>query len=160
MFNINIITVGKLKENYLKDACNEYIKRLGVYCKVKVTELPEYRLPDKPSEKEISNALTAEGESILAVLPKVGAAAAMCIEGKQMSSEDFAKKLEKFASEGKSTVSFIIGSSFGLSDNVKQSADIRMSMSEMTFPHQLARVMLLEQIYRALSILNNGKYHK
>ncbi|MCM1523328.1 MAG: 23S rRNA (pseudouridine(1915)-N(3))-methyltransferase RlmH [Ruminococcus sp.] len=160
MFNINIIAVGKLKEDYLKSACGEYIKRLGAYCRVKIAEIPESRLSSDPLEKEIENALIAEGENILAALPKNGAAAAMCIEGKQMGSEEFAERLEKFASEGKSTVSFIIGSSYGLSDGVKAAADIRMSMSAMTFPHQLARVMLLEQIYRAVSILNNGKYHK
>ena len=160
MLNINVISVGKLKEGYLRDACAEYIKRLGAYSKVKVTELSESRLSDNPSEKEIASALENEAKAIMAAVPKDSAVIAMCIEGRQMSSENFAARLNKFAVDGKSSVSLIIGSSFGLSDTVKNAAALRLSMSEMTFPHQLARVMLLEQLYRAMSILNNGKYHK
>lgn len=160
MLNINIITVGRLKEAYLRDACAEYIKRMGAYSKVKVIELAESRLPDSPSDKEISNALENEAKSIIAAIPSGSAVIAMCIEGKMLSSEDFSARLEQFALSGKSTISLIIGSSFGLSDTIKRAADLRMSMSPMTFPHQLARVMLLEQLYRALSIQNNGKYHK
>ncbi|MBQ7782519.1 MAG: 23S rRNA (pseudouridine(1915)-N(3))-methyltransferase RlmH [Oscillospiraceae bacterium] len=160
MLNINVITVGKLKENYLRDACNEYTKRLGAYSKIKITELAEARLPDNPSEKEIENALENEAKAILAAIPSGSAVIAMCIEGKLLSSEEFSARLEKFAVEGKSTVCLIIGSSFGLSPSVKNAAHLRMSMSPMTFPHQLARVMLLEQLYRGLSISNNGKYHK
>ena len=160
MLNINVITVGKLKENYLRDACNEYTKRLGAYSKIKITELAEARLPDNPSEKEIENALENEAKAILTAIPSGSAVIAMCIEGKLLSSEEFSARLEKFAVEGKSTVCLIIGSSFGLSPTVKNAAHLRMSMSPMTFPHQLARVMLLEQLYRGLSISNNGKYHK
>lgn len=160
MLNINVITVGKLKESYLRDACAEYIKRLGAYSKIKVTELPESRLPDNPSDKEIAAALENEGKAILAAVPSGSAVIAMCIEGQQMSSEEFSARLEKFGIEGKSSVSVIIGSSFGLADSVKRSAALRMSMSKMTFPHQLARVMILEQLYRAMSISNGGKYHK
>ncbi|MCI7767684.1 MAG: 23S rRNA (pseudouridine(1915)-N(3))-methyltransferase RlmH [Oscillospiraceae bacterium] len=159
MFNINLITVGKLKESYLREACAEYTKRLGAYCKIKITELPEYRLPDSPSEKVIKTALDSEGETILAAAAG-DTIIAMCIEGKMLSSEELAKKLDKFGVEGKSSLSIVIGSSFGLSDKVKNAAAMRLSMSPMTFPHQLARVMLLEQLYRAMSILGNGKYHK
>lgn len=160
MLNINVITVGKLKEAYLRDACGEYVKRLGAYSRIKIIELPESRLPDDPSDKEIAAALDNEAKQIMASVPQNSAVIAMCIEGKTMSSEDFSKKLTDFGVNGKSTVSLIIGSSFGLAQSVKNSADIRMSMSPMTFPHQLARVMLLEQLYRAMSIANNGKYHK
>ncbi len=160
MLNINVITIGKLKEGYLRDACAEYVKRLGAYSKVKVTELAESRLSDNPSEKEIAAALDNEAKAVLAAVPSGSAVIAMCIEGRQFSSEDFSARLEKFAVDGKSTVCLIIGSSYGLSEKVKSAADVRMSMSAMTFPHQLARVMLLEQLYRAMSISGNGKYHK
>lgn len=159
MFNINLITVGKLKESYLREACAEYTKRLGAYCHIKITETPECRLPDSPSEKVIKSALDTEAEAILSAAGS-DTIIAMCIEGKMMSSEDFAGRLQKFAVEGKSSVSIVIGSSYGLSDKVKNAAALRLSMSPMTFPHQLARVMLLEQLYRAMSILGNGKYHK
>lgn len=160
MLNIELITVGKLKEDYLRNACAEYIKRIGAYAKIKVTELAESRMPDSPSDKEIANALENEAKAILAAVPKDSAVITMCIEGKTMSSEDFSARLEKFAVDGKSTISIIIGSSWGLSETVKKASSLRLSMSPMTFPHQLARVMVLEQIYRALSISNNGKYHK
>ena len=156
MLNINVITVGKLKESYLRDACAEYEKRLGAYSTIKVIELAESRLPDSPAQKEIANALENEADMILKKITPQSAVIAMCIEGKMMSSEDFSHKLEGFALEGKSTV----GSSYGLSDRVKSAAHLRLSMSPMTFPHQLARVMLLEQLYRAMSISANGKYHK
>lgn len=159
MFNINLITVGKLKESYLREACVEYTKRLGAYCHIKITELPECRLPDNPSEKVIKSALDTEADAILSAAGS-DAVIAMCIEGKMMSSEDFSERLQKFAVEGKSSISIVIGSSYGLSDKVKKAAALRLSMSPMTFPHQLARVMLLEQLYRAMSILGNGKYHK
>lgn len=159
MYNINLITVGKLKESYLRDACAEYTKRLGAYCHIKITELPESRLPDDPSEKVIKAALDTEAEAILSAAGN-STVIAMCIEGKMMSSEELARKFESLAVGGNSSVSLVIGSSFGLSDKVKNAAALRLSMSPMTFPHQLARVMLLEQIYRAMSILGNGKYHK
>ena len=159
--NVNIIAVGKLKEDYLKAASAEYAKRLSSFCKFTVTEIPEYRLPDDPSPKEISAALDAEGEVIAEKLLKGNSFnIAMCIEGKQMSSEKFAAVLENAAVSGKSTVNIIIGSSCGLSENIKRSADLRLSMSEMTFPHQLARVMIIEQVYRAFMINSWKKYHK
>ncbi|MGN0641994.1 MAG: 23S rRNA (pseudouridine(1915)-N(3))-methyltransferase RlmH [Huintestinicola sp.] len=160
MQNVNLITVGKLKESYLRDACAEYIKRLGAYCKLKVIELPESRLPDDPSEKEISAALDNEAKLISGYFKTDCANIAMCIEGKQLSSEKFSERLVKFGVDGKSTLNIIIGSSFGIAESIKKSADMRLSMSEMTFPHQLARVMVLEQLYRAFSIASGGKYHK
>lgn len=158
MFNIKIITVGKLKEKYLKDACCEYLKRLKRYGNVQVIELDEYRLSDNPSEKEIQKALEIEGNSILKEAK--GYLIAMCIEGKQLSSTELAEKISCISVDGQSNISFIIGSSFGIAENVKKNVDFRLSMSEMTFPHQLARVMLLEQLYRAFQINSNGKYHK
>ena len=154
MLNINVITVGKLKESYLRDACAEYEKRLGAYSTIKVIELAESRLPDSPSQKEIANALENEADMILKKITPQSAVIAMCIEGKMMSSEDFSHKLEGFALEGKSTVNLIPFL------NQQRAAHLRLSMSPMTFPHQLARVMLLEQLYRAMSISANGKYHK
>lgn len=158
MLNVKIITVGKLKEKYLKDACNEYMKRLQRFCRPEIIELAESRLPDDPSQAEIQKALENESGSILKAAD--GFKIALCIEGKQMSSPKLAEKMSQIPLLGFSSVSFIIGSSFGLADCVKNAADLRLSMSEMTFPHQLARVMLLEQIYRAFQIENNGKYHK
>lgn len=159
-FNVTIITVGKLKEDYLRSACGEYIKRLGAYGKAAVMEIPECRLPEDPSPGQISAALETEGAAILSAVPKGNAVIAMCIEGEQLSSEDFSKRLESFSSRGKSGAAVIIGSSFGLSETVKKAADMKLSMSKMTFPHQLARVMTAEQLYRAMSIANGGKYHK
>lgn len=161
MLSVNIITVGKLKENYLREACAEYVKRLGSFCKLTITELPESKLPDSPSEKEIFTALANEGKSIAAILNGKGCYnITMCIEGKQLSSEKLAEKIGSISVEGKSTLNIVIGSSHGISEDVKKMSDLRLSMSEMTFPHQLARVMVLEQVYRAFQILNGGKYHK
>lgn len=159
MLSVNVICIGSLKEAYWRDACAEYVKRLSAFCKVSVVELPECRLSDKPSPGEITKALETEGEMILSkagnstVLP-------LCIEGKQTSSPGLAALLNDLMVSGTSAVSFVIGGSFGLSDAVKKKGARRLSMSEMTFPHQLARVMLLEQIYRAFMINSNGKYHK
>ena len=130
MLNINVITVGKLKESYLRDACAEYEKRLGAYSTIKVIELAESRLPDSPSQKEIANALENEADMILKKITPQSAVIAMCIEGKMMSSEDFSHKLEGFALEGKSTVNLIIGSSYGLSDR----GDICLSVMRSPFP--------------------------
>ena len=161
MLNVNLITVGKLKESYLRDACAEYQKRLQAFCKLNIVELNESRLPDSPSEKEIKTALSNEGKAMMSLL--IGNSCyniTMCIEGKQLSSVKFAEKLEKISVDGKSTVNIVIGSSFGIADEIKAMSDFKLSMSEMTFPHQLARVVLLEQVYRAFSISNNSKYHK
>lgn len=160
MININFIVLGKLKEKYMKEFSAEYEKRLSGYCKLTVTELEPVKLSDNPSEQEIKNALAKETQMIKAKIPKNSFVFSMCIEGKQMSSEELSKKLEDIALTGKNNITFIIGSSFGLSDEIKQMSDYKFSMSKMTFPHKLARIMLIEQVYRALSITNNAKYHK
>ena len=160
MININFIVLGKLKEKYMKDFSAEYEKRLSGYCKLTVTELEPVKLSDNPSEQEIKNALAKETQMIKAKISKNSFVFSMCIEGKQMSSEELSKKLEDIALSGKNNITFIIGSSFGLSDEIKQMSDYKFSMSKMTFPHKLARIMLTEQVYRALSITNNAKYHK
>ena len=161
MLKINIICIGKIKEKYFTDAVAEYTKRLTAFCKFSVVELNEERIrSNTPNEAQIAEVIEAEGRRIL---QKIGASdyvAAMCIEGRLLSSEELSETLDKAALSGKSTVDFIIGGSYGLSDEVKRRADLRLSMSKMTFPHQLARVILSEQIYRAFEISTNGKYHK
>ena len=158
--NIQIIALGKLKEKYLTDAVKEYEKRISAFAKFSITELDPERISENPSEAEINSALDAEAEKILPKIPRDSMIVAMCIEGKQCGSEAFAKKINEAAINGKSSIVFIIGSSHGLSEKIKKAAHLKMSMSEMTFPHQLARIMLSEQIYRALTIINNRKYHK
>lgn len=160
MININIICVGKLKEDYLRNACAEYEKRLGAFCKLKITELTPARLPESPNEAQIEAALSEEAERILSKTTPNDAVFALCIEGKEMSSESFSKEIEKCAVSGFGSLCFIIGGSHGLSPKIKSKSKYRLSMSPMTFPHQLARVMLLEQIYRAFMISSGGKYHK
>ena len=158
--NITLICVGRLKEDYLRSACAEYQKRLQGFCRFTVEELEAERLPESPSDAEIAAALEKEGERISAKIPKGAYAIALCIEGKRQSSEELAQLMDRIPGEGTGAMAFIIGSSYGLSDKVKSSAQLRLSMSRMTFPHQLARVMLMEQIYRAYSIINNRRYHK
>ena len=160
MQGVNIIFLGRLKESYLRDACKEYEKRLGGFCVLKTHELEPVTLPNEPSDRQIEDALEKEAEMIEKKLAKNALTVAMCIEGKQLSSEELAAKLSDTAVQGKSAVNFIIGSSFGLAPKIKAMADIKLSMSKMTFPHQLARVMLLEQIYRAYSIIAGKRYHK
>lgn len=160
MLTVNIICVGSLKEKFWKDAISEYQKRLKAFCKFEIIEISEYKLPDNPSDSEIENALSKEAEKITAKIPKGAATVAMAIEGNSFSSEKLAQQISNFELRGLSSVAFIIGSSFGLSPQIKQKANLLLSMSPMTFPHQLARVMLCEQIYRAFSIKNNTKYHK
>lgn len=160
MLRVQILCVGNLKEGYWRDACAEYAKRMQAFCKFSVTEIAEARLPDAPSAAQIAQSLEAEGKQILAKIPASAAVVALCIEGKPLSSTQLAEKIQQFANNGKSDIVLIIGGSFGLSDAVKARADFRLSMSPMTFPHQLARVMVSEQIYRAFQIMNGGKYHK
>ena len=155
---IKLIVIGKLKEDYLRDACAEYIKRLGRYCTFELHELDECRLGDQPSDKEIAAALRKEGEQIKRYAS--GLIVPMCIEGRQLSSPELAERISEAGVGGQSTVTFIIGSSFGLDPEIKAMGGLKLSMSKMTFPHQLARVMLLEQIYRAFQINTGGKYHK
>ncbi|WP_308618133.1 23S rRNA (pseudouridine(1915)-N(3))-methyltransferase RlmH [uncultured Eubacterium sp.] len=157
---VTVIAVGKLKEKYLRDACEEYLKRLGTYSKVSVVEVNEERCSDNPSESEIENVKQKEGQRIIAKIPKGSFVVPMCIEGTQFSSEDFAKKIEATAVAGNGEITFIIGGSFGLSDEVKSLGKLKLSFGKLTLPHQLMRVVLLEQIYRAFSILNNSRYHK
>lgn len=158
MLTVNIICIGKLKEAYLRDAQAEYQKRLGAFCKLNIIELNESKLPNDPNEAQIQKGMDIEAQSILAKLK--GYIVPLCIEGKILSSEELASKLNEVSLNGTSEISFIIGGSFGLSNEVKQKADFKLSMSKMTFPHQLTRVMLLEQIYRGFQINSNGKYHK
>lgn len=159
MMNVNIIAMGKLKESYFREACAEYQKRLSAFAKVSVKEPPPEDLPQSPSEAQIEKALEKEA-ALIREQAKSGFKIAMCIEGKTLSSEQLAQKISDLGTSGISTVNFIVGSSFGLSESLKQECDLRLSMSPMTFPHSLARVMLFEQIYRAFSIINNSKYHK
>lgn len=158
--NVTLVCVGRLKEDYLRAACAEYQKRLQGFCRFTVEELEAEKLPDDPSRAEILSALEKEGDRILAKLPKGAYTAALCIEGKQRSSEELAELLLNIPVQGSGAAAFVIGSSYGLSDRVKGAAQLKLSMSKMTFPHQLARVMLMEQIYRGYTIINNKKYHK
>ena len=160
MMNVQLIVLGKLKEKFMKDFSGEYEKRLGAFCKLTVTELEPVKLPENPSEKEIEYALLKEAGQIRDKMLSNAYVFSMCIEGKQSSSEAFSQKLSEIAVNGKSNIVFIIGSSFGLSDEIKNMSDFKFSMSQMTFPHQMARIMLLEQIYRAFQISSGGKYHK
>ena len=160
MQKITVLCVGKLKEKFYQEAAAEYAKRLGRHCKLEIIELPESRLPEDPSAAEIQRALAAEAAAIRERLPRGGAVIALCIEGTELSSEALSKKLAQLASAGASQLTFLIGGSFGLHPRVKQRADLRLSMSPMTFPHHLARVMLLEQIYRAYQIDAGTRYHK
>lgn len=160
MQKVTILCIGKLKEKFYIEAAAEYCKRLQRHCKLELLELPEYRLPDNPSPAEIQKALETEAAAIREKLPKGGALVAMCIEGKTCSSEALAQRLEDFAVSGKTQVTFLIGGSVGLDAALKAQADWKLSMSPMTFPHHMARIMLLEQIYRAYQIQQGTKYHK
>ena len=148
MLRVQLICTGRLKESFFIQACDEYDKRLRRYCSLERTELPE------------TGDAVRDGETMLKRIPQDAWVIAMCVEGKSCSSEELAETLRECANSGKSRVCFLIGGSDGLSDEVKKRADVRMSMSRMTFPHHLARVMVLEQIYRAFNIMEGGKYHK
>ena len=159
MIKLTFITIGKLKEKYLRDAVDEYAKRLSRYCKLDIVELNPISLSEKPSHSEIEAALSKEAEMIEKRIPENSVVTALCIEGKGNTSEQFAEFVDKNINSGKN-MCFIIGSSYGLSDIVKQKADLKLSLSKMTFPHQLFRVMMLEQVYRAFKINEGGTYHK
>lgn len=159
MISVNVICVGKLKEQYLRDGCAEYIKRISAFSKVNVIEVAEERCGDDPSDSEIKNVIEKEGSRIIAKIPKGSCVIPLCIEGKEYSSPEFSAQLEKLSLEH-SAVTFIIGGSFGISDEVKNLGRIKLSFGKLTLPHQLARMVLLEQVYRAFSISNNSKYHK
>lgn len=158
--NVNFIAMGKLKESYFREACAEYSKRLGAFARVSCAEPAPVDLPQNPSAAQISQALELEASRIREHIKPASYIVALCVEGKELSSEALADKLAELGNRGISTVNFAVGSSFGLSEELKRSANFRMSMSTMTFPHSLARVMLYEQVYRAFSIINNSKYHK
>ncbi len=160
MQKVTILCVGKLKEKFYIDASAEYLKRLQRHCKCEIVELAEYRLPEDPSPAEIQKALSTEAAAIREKLPRGGAVVAMCIEGKPCSSEELSRRMADFAVQGKTHLTFLIGGSVGLDAELKQQADWRLSMSPMTFPHHMARVMLLEQIYRAYQIQQGTRYHK
>lgn len=161
MFDITLIAMGKLKEKfYLSAAAAEYEKRLKGYCQFHLIELPEIRLSEDPSAAEIASTLEKEADSILAKIPKGTWFCVLTPEGKQLSSEALAGKLKDVKLSGKSSACFLIGSSFGMSPRLKELADFKLSMSPMTFPHHLARVMVLEQLYRAEAIQAGSKYHK
>ena len=160
MFDITLITMGKLKEKFYISAAEEYAKRLGAYCRFTLLELPEQRLPENPSPAEISAGLEKEAELILSKIPKGAWLCVFTPDGKELSSEQFAKTLSEVKISGKSAACFLIGSSFGMAQKIKDKADFRLSMGKMTFPHHLARIMVLEQLYRAEAIQAGSKYHK
>ena len=160
MFDITLIVMGKLKEKFYLSAAAEYEKRLKGYCNIKIVELPEFRLPENPSQAEIQAGLEKEAEQIFTKIPKGAWLCVLTPEGKIISSEDLAAKMHDVKLSGKSSACFLIGSSFGMAQRVKDKADFRLSMSKMTFPHHLARIMVLEQIYRAEAIQAGSKYPK
>ncbi|MBQ6818625.1 MAG: 23S rRNA (pseudouridine(1915)-N(3))-methyltransferase RlmH [Clostridia bacterium] len=157
---VSLICIGKLKEKYWRDAYDEYAKRLSAFCKLQLVELDETRIADKPSQKEIDLVVEKEGEKILAKLPQTATVVALCIEGKQWSSEELSDFMSRQPTLGVSHIAFVIGGSYGLSPAVKARADVKLSFSKMTFPHQLFRVLLTEQIYRAFQIEKGSPYHK
>ncbi|MDN5371873.1 MAG: rRNA (pseudouridine1915-N3)-methyltransferase [Carnobacterium sp.] len=158
--NIKIITVGKLKEKYLKMGIAEYAKRLSAYCKMELIEVPDEKAPEKLSEAEMVQVKEKEGERILAKIPDQAFVFALAIEGKQRTSEEFAKEIEQLGVQGKSTIVFVIGGSLGLSDAVMKRSNTSISFGKMTLPHQLMRLVLIEQIYRGFKIVRNEPYHK
>ena len=160
MLSVYLICVGKLKEKFYQEACAEYIKRLSPYCRLTLVELPEEKLPQDPSQAQIDAALAREADAIRAKLPPRCGLVALCVEGRMRSSEELARYLADSAAQGASHIVFLIGSSFGMHESLKRQAALRLSMSPMTFPHHLLRVMLLEQIYRAYQINAGSRYHK
>ena len=160
MFEVKLICMGKLKEKFYLSAAAEYEKRLKGYCRFQIIELPEYRLPEDPSPAEIAAGLEKEADIIVTKIPRGSWFCTMTPEGKLLSSEALAEKLKDVKISGKSSACFLIGSSFGISPKIKKMADLQLSMSPMTFPHHLARIMVLEQIYRAEPIQAGSKYHK
>ncbi len=157
---IKIICVGKIKENFYKEAITEYAKRLSKFTSFSVIEVSDEKTDEKASQKENELVLSKEGKRILEQIGNDDYVISLCIEGKPLSSVDFSKKISEVMLNGYSNISFLIGGSLGLSDEVKKRSDFKLSFSEMTFPHQLMRVILTEQIYRAFKIINNEPYHK
>lgn len=159
MMKITVISPGKLKERYLREAADEYIKRLSRFCDLAMIEPEPCRLPENPSEAQINSALENEADMLLKKIPDNAFVVALCVEGKRLSSEQLAERVSELSAVGR-PLTMIIGSSYGLSERVKKRADMRLSVSDMTFPHQLFRIMLLEQIYRAFQINMGSEYHK
>lgn len=160
MFDITLIAMGKLKETFYLSAAAEYEKRLHRYCSFHLLELPEFRLPETPSPAEIHAGLEKEADTILARIPRGAWFCVLTPEGKHLSSEDFAEKMREVRLSGRNGACFLIGSSFGIASRIKEKADFQLSMGRMTFPHHLARIMVLEQLYRAETIQAGSKYHK
>ena len=160
MFSITLICMGKCKEKFYIAAAEEYAKRMKGYCEFRLLELPEHRLPEDPSDAEIAQGLAREAEAIKKAIPKGAWFCTLTPEGKPLSSEELAGTMKAVKNAGKSAACFLIGSSFGMDPSLKAMADLKLSMSKMTFPHHLARVMVLEQLYRAESIQAGSKYHK
>ena len=160
MLNVKLICVGKMREKFYIDAFEEYRKRLQAYCRLELLEITEQRLSDRPAEKEINAALKREGQEIMKAVPADAYLVALCVEGRQMPSGGMAELIAARENSGKPRLCFVIGGSFGLAPFVKARADKRLSMSEMTFPHHLARVMLIEQVYRGFKINEGSQYHK
>ncbi len=160
MLQINILYVGNIKDKFFQDAVSEYEKRLSSSCKLRNIELKEEKPPENPSDSEIATVIRKEGDRLLNAIPPKSYKIALCVEGKQISSEELADKLSDIPLSGFSEVTFIIGGSFGMDERVKKLADFRLSISKMTFTHRMMRVILIEQIYRALNIASGGHYHK
>ena len=160
MLSVYLICVGKLKEKFYQEACAEYIKRLSPYCRLTLVELPEEKLPQDPSQAQIDAALEKESQAIRAKLPPSTSLVCLCVEGKERSSQELAKLVDQWAMGPGKHLVFVIGGSYGLDPSIKEQAWLRLSMSPMTFPHHLARVMLLEQLYRAFKIREGSSYHK
>ena len=160
MLSVHLICVGKLKEKFYIEACGEYVKRLSAYCKLQITELPEERLPQAPSRAQIDAALEREAAAIRAKLPPSASLVALCVEGKLRSSEELARLMDDWSQNSAKHLVFLIGGSYSLHPSVKAEAWVKLSMSPVTFPHHLARVMLLEQIYRGFKISEGSSYHK
>ena len=160
MQKVTVLCVGKLKEKFYTEAAAEYAKRLSRYCKLELVELPEERLPENPSPAQIETALAREAEAVRAKLSPSACLIALCVEGTACSSEELARRMADLANRGAQQLVFLIGSSFGLHPSLKAQAQIRLSMSPMTFPHHLARIMLLEQLFRAAKINAGERYHK
>lgn len=158
--NINIIAVGKIKEDFLKKAVSEYEKRLSRFCKLNIIEVPDEPMSDRPTDGEREQVLKKEGARILTAMKNTDVLITLCVEGRQLTSEEFAQKLGNACLGGASSFTFVIGGSLGLLEDIKVKSSLRLSFSKMTFPHQLMRVILLEQIYRAFKINRNESYHK
>lgn len=159
MMKLTVISPGRLKEKYLRDAADEYIKRLSRFCDLTVIEPEPIRLPEHPNENQVNAALDDEADILLKKIPDNAFVVALCVEGKRLTSEQFAGRVSELSAMGRA-MTMVIGSSYGLSERVKKRADLKLSLSDMTFPHQLFRIMLLEQIYRAFQINIGSEYHK